>query len=137
LKKEHYSFRAVLDEFGWRLGPMTFHVMTNYGMMTFEGKEDVEMPGNNGTGPIRQGMGKIRGQGGGGGGSGAGGGGGTGRGGGRGGGGSGRGRKGGFGQGTGGTCVCPSCGATVPHRQGTPCFQEVCPQCGTSMTRQQ
>jgi len=33
-------------------------------------------------------------------------------------------------------CLCPSCGAIVPHRTGFPCFQMNCPQCGTHMTRQ-
>lgn len=33
-------------------------------------------------------------------------------------------------------CICPSCGAIIPHRAGFPCFQMMCPQCGTPMTRQ-
>ena len=58
---------------------------------------------------------------------------------GRSGGGSGRGqgggRMGGFAAGPGGSCVCPSCGYTAPHRLGSPCFQQACPKCGTPMTR--
>jgi hypothetical protein len=58
---------------------------------------------------------------------------GTGRGMGRGGGGSGQG--GGFGRGPAGNCVCPSCGERVAHQRGKPCFEERCPKCGASMTR--
>lgn len=65
---------------------------------------------------------------------GAGGGGGRGRGGG--GMGRGRGRKGGFAAGPGGSCVCPKCGYTTPHTLGSPCYQQVCPRCGTPMIRQ-
>ena len=58
---------------------------------------------------------------------------------GRSGGGSGRGqgggRMGGFAAGPGGSCVCPSCGHTTPHRLGSPCFQQTCPKCGTPMMR--
>ena len=49
--------------------------------------------------------------------------------------GQGRGRMGGFAAGPGGSCVCPSCGYTAPHRLGSPCFQQACPKCGTPMTR--
>ena len=52
------------------------------------------------------------------------------------GGGGGRGRMGGQGLGVGGNCVCPSCGATVSHQRGAPCFQINCPKCGTKMVRQ-
>jgi hypothetical protein len=45
------------------------------------------------------------------------------------------GRMGGFAAGPGGSCVCPSCGYTAPHRLGSPCFQQACPKCGTPMTR--
>ena len=64
-----------------------------------------------------------------------GGGGGAGRGGGRGSRGGGAGRKGGRGMGSGGTCVCPKCGATVPHTRGKPCMEIPCPECGTLMAR--
>ena len=37
--------------------------------------------------------------------------------------------------GPGGECVCPSCGAKVPHTAGQPCNQMKCPKCSTSMTR--
>ncbi len=51
--------------------------------------------------------------------------------------GRGRGRMGGFAAGPGGSCVCPKCGYTTPHRLGSPCFQQTCPKCGTRMTRKQ
>ncbi len=52
-------------------------------------------------------------------------------------GGGGSGRMGGIhpGAGPGGNCVCPSCGAKVPHQAGTPCYNLSCPQCGTKMAR--
>ena len=49
--------------------------------------------------------------------------------------GGGRGRMGGFGLGPGGRCVCPSCGASVPHQRGVPCSSVTCPACGARMTR--
>ena len=49
--------------------------------------------------------------------------------------GGGRGRQGGFGLGPEGDCVCPKCGKTVPHERGVPCYQAICPDCGTNMTR--
>lgn len=58
-----------------------------------------------------------------------------------GGGGSGRGgragRMGGTrpGAGPGGDCICPNCGAKVPHQAGTPCYKLSCPKCGTKMAR--
>jgi len=52
--------------------------------------------------------------------------------------GSGRGRMGGNrpGAGLGGNCVCPSCGAKVSHKAGTPCYSVNCPECGTRMARE-
>ena len=49
--------------------------------------------------------------------------------------GGGRGRMGGKGLGPGGECVCPQCGQRAPHQQGIPCYQQLCPQCNTPMTR--
>ena len=46
-----------------------------------------------------------------------------------------RGRMGGFGLGPGGECVCPNCGTKIPHQRGIPCFRQMCPKCGTPMTR--
>ncbi len=39
------------------------------------------------------------------------------------------------GRGPGGQCVCPACGAQVPHQPGTPCTSVSCPQCDTKMVR--
>jgi len=39
------------------------------------------------------------------------------------------------GSGTCDECVCPSCGTTVLHKEGIPCFLINCPSCGTSMER--
>lgn len=75
------------------------------------------MPRGDGTGPAGQGPGTGRGLGGG---QGQGG---------------GMGRMGGRGAGPSGTCVCPACGATVPHERGVPCNQVTCPKCGAAMTR--
>ncbi len=49
--------------------------------------------------------------------------------------GQGRGRMGGIGAGPGGNCVCPKCGRTMPHQQGVPCMQIMCPNCNVPMTR--
>lgn len=79
----------------------------------------------------------MSGRGGGRGGGGAGrGGGGRGGGGGGGMGGRGRGRmSGGFAAGLGGSCICPNCGYTAPHVVSAPCYQQICPRCGSRMTR--
>ncbi|NLK65836.1 MAG: DUF5320 domain-containing protein [Tissierellia bacterium] len=71
------------------------------------------MPFGDGTGPMGQGPGTGRGMG------------------------TGRGRMGGSsaGAGPGGYCVCPKCGAKVPHQRGIPCYNMNCPQCDTRMTR--
>lgn len=39
------------------------------------------------------------------------------------------------GAGPSGECVCPSCGARVPHKAGIPCYNTNCPKCGTRMMR--
>lgn len=39
------------------------------------------------------------------------------------------------GAGPGGECVCPACGATIPHQASLPCSQVNCPKCGTRMVR--
>jgi hypothetical protein len=52
-------------------------------------------------------------------------------------GGTGGGRMGGSrpGSGPGGQCVCPNCGAIVPHQLGMPCYGLTCPQCGSKMIK--
>jgi hypothetical protein len=52
-------------------------------------------------------------------------------------GGRGGGRMGGTrpGAGPGGECVCPSCGHTLSHQAGVPCYDVKCPKCGTPMVR--
>ena len=74
------------------------------------------MPRGDGTGPRGQGPGTGRGLG-------------RGK-------GQGRGRMGGRALGPGGNCVCPSCGAAMPHQAGTACNQMTCPKCGAKMARQ-
>ena len=38
--------------------------------------------------------------------------------------------------GSGGECVCPKCGALIPHQRGVPCQDERCPECeGKKMLR--
>lgn len=72
------------------------------------------MPRGDGTGPAGQGLGTDRGRGRG----------------------QGQGRMGGsFAAGLGGNCICPSCGATVPHIARQPCNAISCPKCGTKMIR--
>lgn len=44
-------------------------------------------------------------------------------------------RKKAAGAGPGGTCVCPRCGAKVPHVAGQPCTDLTCPVCGNQMIR--
>ena len=80
------------------------------------GKEATKMPRGDGTGPRGQGPETGKGLGG------------------KGQGGSGR--KGGFAAGPGGSCVCPNCGEKTAHQQGTPCYEQKCPKCGTAMTRE-
>jgi len=49
----------------------------------------------------------------------------------------GRGRMGGNrpGAGPSGFCVCPNCGAKIPHQRGVPCYSISCPKCGARMMR--
>lgn len=58
--------------------------------------------------------------------------------------GNGRGRRSGGGMGKnrtnaglggGGMCVCTSCGSTVNHQRGVPCYEMKCPDCDSPMTR--
>ncbi|MBN2199412.1 MAG: hypothetical protein JW747_06125 [Candidatus Aminicenantes bacterium] len=49
--------------------------------------------------------------------------------------GGGLGRMGGQGLGLGGSCVCPACGAQIPHDRSVPCNEIACPKCGSKMTR--
>ncbi|MFH1073838.1 MAG: hypothetical protein V1752_02005 [Candidatus Firestonebacteria bacterium] len=45
-----------------------------------------------------------------------------------------RGKK--TGSGAGGNCICPACGAKVPHQQGIPCNSVACSKCGAKMVRE-
>ncbi len=49
--------------------------------------------------------------------------------------GGGMGKGGGRGVGPGGNCVCPQCGASMPHKRGVPCYEIKCPKCGAVMNR--
>ena len=40
------------------------------------------------------------------------------------------------GAGSGGNCVCPQCGAKIPHQVGVPCYSVNCPTCSTAMVRE-
>ena len=53
-------------------------------------------------------------------------------------GGTGQGKMGGTRPGAGpqGYCVCPSCGARVPHQAGAMCSDLSCPNCGARMVRE-
>ncbi len=51
--------------------------------------------------------------------------------------GGGRGRRSGGGYGLGGYCVCAKCGAKAAHQQGVSCTKMKCPQCGTTMIREE
>ena len=77
------------------------------------------MPRGDGTGPAGQGPGTGRGTG-------------MGR------GGGGKGRMGGNrpGAGPSGNCLCPNCGKKIPHQAGKPCYEIICPQCGSTMMRE-
>jgi len=52
--------------------------------------------------------------------------------------GTGRGRMGGNRPGAGpdGDCICPACGARVPHQVAVPCYNLSCPKCGAKMARE-
>jgi len=49
--------------------------------------------------------------------------------------GSGKGRMGGTASGPVGECVCPKCGARLPHKRGIPCAERKCPKCNSLMAR--
>lgn len=34
-----------------------------------------------------------------------------------------------------GQCICPNCNTIIPHQVGIPCYNQMCPNCGTKMTR--
>lgn len=34
-----------------------------------------------------------------------------------------------------GECICPSCGARIPHQAGIPCYKTSCPECGSKLVR--
>lgn len=34
-----------------------------------------------------------------------------------------------------GKCVCPNCGTEVAHQRGIPCYEQTCPECGSTMVR--
>ena len=38
--------------------------------------------------------------------------------------------------GTGGQCLCPKGDTSIPHRDGVPCHEEHCPECGAKMLRE-
>ena len=40
------------------------------------------------------------------------------------------------GAGPSGNCVCPNCGAKVPHQIGVPCYSLTCNKCGVKMVRE-
>ncbi len=46
------------------------------------------------------------------------------------------GRGGGAGMGAGGYCVCVKCGYRAPKKQGVPCKEEKCPNCGAVLLRE-
>ena len=50
--------------------------------------------------------------------------------------GGGRGRGGGFAEGPGGNCICPKCGKSISHQPGVTCYNQKCPTCGSTMTRE-
>ena len=35
-----------------------------------------------------------------------------------------------------GDCICPKCGTKTSHRQGVPCQEERCPECGAKLLRE-
>ena len=38
--------------------------------------------------------------------------------------------------GAGGNCICPDCGAKIPHTRGGRCLDQSCPKCGKRMYRE-
>ncbi|KQC07333.1 MAG: hypothetical protein APR54_06145 [Candidatus Cloacimonas sp. SDB] len=51
--------------------------------------------------------------------------------------GGGRDRNSGGGYSVGGNCICAKCGRKVPHKQGIPCTDLKCPDCGNTMIREE
>ena len=49
----------------------------------------------------------------------------------------GRGKNKGGAMGTGGYCVCAKCGTRQPHKRNVVCTTNKCPNCGTTMIREE
>ncbi len=103
-------------------------MLTNFPKIRYQDCIDYSPAGGGGGRGQGGGQGGGQGQGGGGGGRGQGGGQGQ---------GGGRGQGGGQGFGPGGECTCMSCGESISHQQGVPCYKMKCPKCGGMMSRKQ